>query len=272
MTKRGANWRHLMLLYVAALALVLSSLTPIRGEPEDLDRVAQLYRDGQFIEAAKLAEQAGDADGFAFAARALIADVMSSEPGHASSNVLKQAEKDARAALDLDGNHLEGHLQLAVTLGLKGRRVGRLRAHFQGLARDGKIHLDQALEQAPDNAWVLSVLGGWHLEIVRRAGPKTADWLYKANKDTGMDYFERALSTAPHTLPIRHHYALLLLSFDEPALHERAKAVLTEAVEATAGDYFDRISQQRCGELLSALESNRSRTIARVVKRQMKIF
>lgn len=272
MTKRWANWRHLMLLHMAALALVLSSLTPIRGEPDDLDRSARLYRDGQFIEAAKLAEQAGDADGFAFAARALIADVMSSEPGRASSKVLKQAEKDARAALDLDGNHLEGHLQFAVVLGLKGRRVGRLRAHFQGLARDGKVHLDQALEQAPHNAWVLSVLGGWHLEIVRRAGPKTADWLYKADRDTGMDYFERALSTAPHSLPIRHYYALLLLSFDEPALQGRAKVVLTEAVEATAGDYFDRISQQRCRELLSALESNKSRTIARAVKRQMKIF
>ncbi len=152
------------------------------------------------------------ADHLAFAARALLSKAMV-EPGHPDRlTLVETAETLAGQALDLDGTHLEGHLQRAIALGLQGRMMDPIAAHGQGLAFEARAHIDRALALRADNPYALAVAGAWHLEVVGLAGPGLGAFIYGADPSEGMARFERALAVAPRPLLFQVQYALALLA------------------------------------------------------------
>jgi hypothetical protein len=204
------------------------------------------YVQGDFLEAASLAE---GADG-ALAAKALIAEAVTADTGDVDA-LIGRAERNARAALA--GNSVEARLQLALALGLKGRRASLRDAIRGGYAREGRALLDAALARAPRNAWAQALDGAWHLEIVRRGGAIGARY-YGASVAQGVAAYERARALAPDDAVIAYQYAIALLEVDGERYGGRAAALLSEAGRCGAGDAFEaalRTEARRIGAILA---------------------
>ncbi len=255
-----------------AVVFIAVMLFPNLSAAEPLDDVAALYIGGSFIEAARQAEAIGTADAFAYAARSLLSAATTGPRDKSVLDYVERAEQAARAAISLDPDHVEGNIQLALSLGLIGRHTGRLRAHFRGYARDGKEHLDRAFSVAPENSWVLSVLGGWHLEIVDRAGRKSAEWLYQADEQTGIDYYEAALKVDPGNIAIRHQFGLQLAALGKEEHVVRARDVLAPIEELVPSDAFSGVMAARALELLDAVRSGEKKRIKKLCKLQKSLY
>ncbi len=260
-------------LSVGALSVQAEPLEVLgAASPSGLEDARALFARGAFAEAARKAETVGDAPALAFAARCLLADVVTAPPGTASLDEVKAAERMARAALDLDDRVVEAHVQLAVALGFRARAMGAFKARFKGLGREAKRHIDAAWRLAPDDPWVLSTLGGWHLEVVRRAGAKMAAWLYDADRETGLGAFEAALAVAPDNLSIHHQYVLMLLSFKDKVLYRQAGVVLERAAHLTPHDRVEDVARMRLAALRAAYRENDRQALKKLVERQRDLF
>lgn len=254
------------------VVLTAAILFPNLLAAEPLDDVAALYADGSFFEAAEQAETIGTADAFAYAARSLLAAATTGPRDKGVLEYVERAEQAARAAISIDPDHVEGNVQLALSLGLVGRHTGRLRAHFRGYAKDGKVHLDRAFSVAPENSWVLSVLGGWNLEIVERAGRRSAEWLYQADEQTGIDFYEAALKFDPGNVAIRHQFGLQLAALGNQDHLARARDVLTPIENLAPSDAFAGIMAVRALELLEAIRSGEKKRIKKLCKQQKSLY
>ena len=161
----------------------------------------EIYASGRYEDAIKAGTVAGNAAGFAAAARATLAE--------ATTRLLpclvclRRAEELARKSVAKDARLVDRHVYLAVAMGYEARIVGPVwaRAHnYPGRAKD---ELDLALEIDPKSPWALGALGGWNVEVVRTGGDRLANWLYGATIDKGLTAFAAAFRVAPNNLSVR---------------------------------------------------------------------
>jgi hypothetical protein len=210
------------------LALVILCTGAARAE----EAAWSAYVQGDFLEAASLAEPRNGA----LAARALIAEAVTGAQGDIDA-LIARAEQNARAALARGGD-ADARIQLALALGLKGRRASLREAIRGGYAREGRALIDAALAQAPREAWAHALDGAWHLEVVRRGGPVGARF-YGASVADGVAAYERARVLAPDDAAIAYQFAVALLEVDPGRYATRAAALLAEAGRCGAGDAFE---------------------------------
>src|SRR4051812_6595182 len=150
----------------AVLALLL--LAPVAAAAATPDEVQALYIRGDYEQAARAGEASHSAAGAATAARAVLADAgLHYQPCLAG---LQRAETLARQAVALDPHHALGQVWLAVALGYQARIAGAVKARLANMPAQSKAALDQAVKDEPGNAFAVSALGGWHVEIVRGGG------------------------------------------------------------------------------------------------------
>jgi len=196
------------------------------------------YQAGRFIEAADAAARLPGPDDRALAARALIAECVVTAP-NCDIDLVDRAQDNALAALAADPTNVEARLQLAMAIGIKGRRAGLAEALRFNYAGQGKRLVDQAVTLAPDEPWAWALLGGWNLEIVRRGG-RIGGRFYGASIAKGAAAFDRARALAPDDPAIGLHYAAALLGIDPIRYADRARAILAAASNAPAPDAFSR--------------------------------
>lgn len=213
------------------MRVLVAALLVFAGAAHADEAAWTAYVEGDFLEAASLAETR---DG-ALAARALIAEAVTGNAADIDA-LIARAERNARAALPTDS--VDARLQLALTLGLKGRRASVREALRGGYAREGRTLLDAALARAPYNAWAQALDGAWHLEIVRRGGPVGARF-FGASVGEGVSAYERARRLAPDDAAIAYQYAIALLEVDSERYGPRAAALLADAGRCGAGDAFE---------------------------------
>lgn len=213
----------------------------------------ELYTSGQFAKAAAAARQQGGADALALAARALNAQAMLVGARVAPASLVREAEGDARAAVAAAPRHIEGRLQLATALGLKARRSGPLAAYANGWGKQIRDLLGAVLADAPREAWALAMLGGWHLEAVRKGGPGPARTL-GATTAQGRAAFQRAMALDPDQPVIPYYFAACLMEADAANAAE-ATTLARRAVAARPSDAFEREIAARAQTLLTALEA-----------------
>ena len=218
-----------------------------RAEAEDL------YRSGFYIAAAERAASEETSSALSFAARSYLTDVMAATPGTADMDLVRKAENAARRSLSMDPDNVEALVQLATSIGLLAVDAGPLNAHFSGLGKQVRKHLERALEVDPKDPWALSILGGWHMEVVRKGGRVSARLLYGAGRGTGLDYFEQALSIAPKSIPILQRYAALLVATKNRDLQKQAESILAQALAIEPVDAFERTMLDRCLEIQAPL-------------------
>jgi len=220
-----------------------------------------LYTAGQYDAAVQAARQIGSAEAHALGARALLAKTESQVPFDQRLPVLKEAEAEADAAIAANDKVIEGHLQKLMAYcyitRMPGFRDGDIAA-----SRVSRTMLDRALALEPNNPWALAALGGWNLEIIRRAPLGLGGILFGANRTKGMAAFEKALVLAPNNVVIRYEFGLALLSLDD---RKAAESALTAAIVLQTDDAYSRFLQARGQRLLALVAAQDHRTLDKVL-------
>ncbi|MCE9522460.1 MAG: hypothetical protein K8S25_08530 [Alphaproteobacteria bacterium] len=229
-------------------------------------RAQDAFQDGRYILAATLSEAEGSAEAFAFAARARTADAITREHD-VCLDCLIHAEQSAQTAIDRDAKLAEGYVQLAIAIGFRGRIISSFAAQSEGLAEKGRAAIDKALALDPANVWARASLGGWHLEIVHRAGSFLAGTLYGANEEDGLKLFQAALAADPGSLLVRFHYALSILALDPARFRAQAAKALDDGNTDPSTDHLTKLTRAHAENLRALLKSGTDAEIATLVRR-----
>lgn len=281
--------------FVVACALALVVSTPasacvVAGHCEEIDqyppelpaKAIGAYRDGNYVLAATLAEAAGSSAALAFAARARNADAVTRDKGLCLS-CLEKAESIAQAAI-LAGTAgsspfgstdflahrpalAQAYVQLAIAIGFRGRLLDASEAQAQNLAEKGRAAIDRALELDPQNIWARASLGGWHLEIVRRAGPILASVMYGAGEREGLQNLRTALARDPNNLLLAYHFSLTLLALDADRYRSEASKALLSGLADTTDDALTAFTRKRTDALIERLAAGETEKVTALVRR-----
>jgi len=212
-----------------------------------------LYTQGKYAQAVVAGVAQNDSAGFAVAARAELAqEMMREEP---CLECLKRAEDYARRAVAADPKSVEGHVDIALSLGYEARIIGKFAARLKRYAEQAREHLDDALAVEPSDEWAWAAMGGWNIEIVRSGGKTLARWLYGASVETGLADFAKAFATSPDSLVLRYQYALSLAGYDRDAYRGQIEDALARAVAGKPQSAFETFVQMRARALLLAFRA-----------------
>ncbi len=222
-----------------------------------------LFVVGKYAQAEKAGVAMGNAQGYAIAARSVLADELMHPP---CLECLERAEAYARKAIAADPKYPEGHIYLAVTFGYEARIIGLIEARIKGYAEESKQNLDDVLAVEPNNAWALAGIAGWNIEIVRSAGETLARWTYGASLKTGREYFAKAFAVDPNNLVLRYQCALVLGAYDPDLYRKDIEDTLARAVAGTPHSEFDKFEQARAHALLDTIRSGDLETFSKMVR------
>lgn len=249
-----------VLLLAAALLLAAPGARAATTE-----EIFALYARGDYAQAEKAGEAAHTAPGYAIAARAVLADAMLRDAP--CLECLKRAEALARQAVAADPHHAFGQVWLAVALGYQARITGIVQARLHDSPARSKAALDQAVADEPRNAFAVSALGGWHVEVVRGGGAMLAGMLYGASEAQGIALFDRAVKLDPSNVAVHYQIALSLLGFNPAKYHARIVGELRAAVAGAAATEYERRMQDRANELLGLVNHGPDEALAARVRK-----
>jgi len=154
------------------LMVLMVLLVPLSARAATDDEIFAVYARGDYEQAARMGEAARTAPALATAARAVLADdVLREQPCLAC---LERAESLARQAVADDPHFALGQVWLAVALGYQARIIGAVKARMKNMPAQSRAALDLAVADDPTNAFAVSALGGWHIEVVRGGGATLA--------------------------------------------------------------------------------------------------
>lgn len=251
--------------FSAAALLLLWAAVAAPASAQIPQNALAAYSDGKFIVAATIAESEGSPDALAFAARARIAEaIMRNDP---CMDCLMKAQAMAQSAIAGDPNLAEGYVQLAIAIGFRGRLVSTFEAQSESLAEKGRAAIDQALKLDPRNSWARASLGGWHLEIVHRAGSILASVVYGANEEDGLANFRAALAEEQGSLLLHYHYALSILALDVERFRHEALETLQAGYKDTRTDALLDFTRRRTDKLIESLRTGSVDDIEILVRR-----
>jgi tetratricopeptide (TPR) repeat protein len=237
--------------FALVLALLLAPLPALAASD---DEIFAIYARGDYEQAARLGEASHTAPGLATGARALLADdVLRDAPCLAC---LERAENLARQAVAADPHFALGQVWLAVSLGYQARIIGAVKARLKNMPAQSRAALDQAVKDDPGNAFAVSALGGWHIEVVRGGGATLARLFYGARESEAVNLFDRAVRLAPGNVAVRYQIALSLAGFDAGKYQARIGAELKAAISDQPETAYEKRMQSRAGELLALLNQS----------------
>lgn len=239
--------------------LIVLILTCLISQPAhaDMDQARQAYVEGRWQDAAAHAQLAGGADGYAFAAGAILAQLMV-EPLHPERPELaRRALQLAEYAHRLDDEHAEARLRLAGALGYRGRFMNGMRAYVGRIPQRGKRLLETLVEENPNDPWAVGMLGAWHLEVARRGGNRGMRAL-GASVDAGIGFYTNAIALDPHNPAPRYFFALALLALDDAAYYPQARQQVAVALQMPPRDAFEAAVQSDARQLAGLIEDRRA--------------
>ena len=239
------------------LCLVVGGLSPATAA--GLSEAEALYEQGDMAAATSLARSLDSAEGFALAAKATLVQAAYLSPEAHKQALFERAAADAKAALALDANQVDAHLQLAIALGQLAELGDPISAHVNGYAEAGKALIDRALALDPGNEWARALLGMWHLRVVHHAGDALAESLYGATRKTGLELCAKAMVGSRSPLALQYGCAAALVELDAEAFAATAEQTLATISEAKAQDATDGLVQAEAAHLLAELKSADSR-------------
>jgi hypothetical protein len=248
------------------LIVLLLLLLPAGPAAADDAAYVALYAKGDYAAAMQAGEAAHTATGYAVAARAALSEaVLRDAP---CMECLQHAETLAAAAVAADSKLADGQTWLAAALGYQTRIKGVAWAQLHSLPERAKTALEAGVAAEPSNPYAVSVLGGWHVEVVKGAGPFLARTLYGASVNEAMTLFDRAVKLAPGNVGVRYQIALALAGYDPDTNRARIAAELDATLKAAPATAYERALQARAAELKTLLLGSRAALDAKVRKFQ----
>ncbi|HJS45822.1 MAG TPA: hypothetical protein VJ753_05415 [Rhizomicrobium sp.] len=231
-------------------------LIPVSAWAATSDEIFAVYAKGDYQQAARLGEASHTAPGLAIAARAVLADAVLRDTPCLSC--LERAESLSRQAVAADPHHGFGQVWLAVALGYQARITGAVKARMKNAPAQSKTALETAVADDSRNAYAVSALGGWHIEVVRGGGATLARLFYGARESTALSLFDRSVSLAPDNVAVRYQIGLSLAGFDPDKYHMRIASELKSAVAAVPATAYEKRIQARAQELLDLLNQRQA--------------
>jgi tetratricopeptide (TPR) repeat protein len=232
-----------------ALLAVMLSASAVQAATTD--EIFALYAKGDYAQAEQVGAAAHTAQGYSIAARAVLADaVLRDKP---CMECLQRAEGLARQAVAADPKYAYGQVWLAVALGYQSRIIGIVKARLKNTPAQSEAALDAAIADDPKNAYAVSALGGWHIEVVRGGGGFLARTIYGATEAEALSLFDRAARLAPGNVAVRYQIAVALAGFDADKYHARIAAELRAALAGEAVTAYEKKIQERANDLLGLL-------------------
>lgn len=213
------------------------------------EQLLSLYVAGDYDAVANQAEQSRRVEDFAVAARALNAKAYFEPARKKARRIAKTAQEFAEAALDEDPDNVEGRLQAAIAMAVRGSNMSPVSAFFKRLPGRSRNHIDHALGVEPDNAWALSTSAAWRLEVSRRGGGSFDG----ADPEQGYEEFLAARELDPGNVAIAYECALRLLASERAEWRGVALEALQVAIEGAPQSVFEQQLQQRAIELEAAV-------------------
>lgn len=254
------------LLLAPALLPASNSTVAAPDEGNGFAAAEALYNAGEFEATLAAARALDTADGFALASRAGLVLMRYFMPPGERPATIASALADARLALEMDPEHLEGNLQAAISIGYRGKLKRSMSDAWAG-----KKYIDTALLHHPDSAWAKAVLGGWHGEVVMEAGRFFAGMLFSAKRKRAVQYFRAGLAIEPENIAIRTGFAITLLRFNRPRFETEAIELLSGtialAAENAPGNALDEMLVGQSQDLLGALKEDRREDMKALLRR-----
>ncbi|MEL7547097.1 MAG: hypothetical protein AAGJ84_10635 [Pseudomonadota bacterium] len=210
------------------------------------------FSEGRYDEAAEMGEAHASADGYAFAARAHLAEAMSTQETNPQPDLLSTAERFARHALEIDPNHSEGRLQLAIALSLKARAMSAGTAMRSGYGQTARDLAQSVLRDDPANFYAHGFLSVWHIEVVRRGGRFGASMM-GASLNKAREHYTQARAIRDSDAATHWQYARALASLNPRAHRSVILAALDRALKAPAQSELETLMQARAKKLLTCL-------------------
>jgi tetratricopeptide (TPR) repeat protein len=221
---------------ISSLVFLLLFLVPPAFA--DMDEARQAYAEGRWQDAAAHGQLVGDSDGYAFAAGALIAQLMVEFDHPNREALLEQAQRFADEAYRQDRHATEARLRMAAVIGYRGRFVGGWRAYLTRMPQRGRNLIESVIEENPSDAWALGMLGAWNLEVARRGGDRGLRAL-DASVETGIGLYSQAIALEPANPAPRYFLALGLIALGEHARYPTAYEQLNLALATAPRDAFE---------------------------------
>ena len=236
--------------FVLVMALLLVPLSARAAT----DEIFAAYARGDYEQAVRMGEASRTAPGFATAARAVLADeVLRDTP---CLPCLERAEKLSRQAIAADPHHAFGQVWLSVALGYQARIIGAVKARLKDMPAQSRTALETAVTDDPGNAFAVSALGGWHIEVVRGGGAPLARLFYGARESEAIALFDRSVRLAPGNVAVRYQIALSLAGFNAGKYQNRIASELKASISGTADTAYEKKIQGRAAELLALMNQH----------------
>jgi len=239
-------------------ALVFTALLAAAWAPAGAQESAavQAYEAGFYVDAAEQAEAVGGADNFAFAARALLADAIATNE-QPTPERLAEARRLAEAALALDDRHVEGRIQLAISLSLTARPMSARAAMRSGLGQQARDIARAVLADDPTNSYANAYMAVWHVEVLRRGG-RLGGTVMGASVRQGREHYKTAIASDPSDAALHWQWARVLTALNAKKYREEIDAALAAAQSIPTESAIEREMQNRARTIEIAL-ANRSR-------------
>lgn len=239
--------KHLAGVICAFVAAVTTAFANVEPEPDAA--AYALYVAGDYEGVVRLATELGGADNLGLAARALNAEAYLSEDRSSARRAAERALDFAEAALAIDHDKVEGHLQAAIALAMRGANMAPFRAFLLNLPSRARRHIDEALALDAESAWALSTSAAWRLEVFRRGG----GGVYVADPEEGYREFLKARALDPDNVAIAYECALRLLASRRAEWRETALGCHSAAEAGAPRSDFDRRIKERSNALDRAI-------------------
>lgn len=237
-------------------ATVLTVLSLGAAHAESFEEVQALYASGDYDAAANMGEALRTPQGYTLATKALLGKTNLLPRKQRSLDDIARATAMAEAAIKLDPDNIDAHLQYATTLGIRGRLISKIRAKLERLPERAEEHLAIALKLDPDHAWANAFYAAWNLEVTRNGGATLAKAMYGATRDKGIEIYDRALTLQPMSPVLPYEYAQFLLAADYFAYRDKASGLLEMSQALPAKNHQERAVHGRVAALQAGLEAD----------------
>lgn len=237
------------------IATVLAVL-PLAANAASIEEAQALYDSGDYDAAADIGEALKTPKGYTLATKALLGKTNLLPRKQRSLDDIARATAMAEAAIKLDPDNIDAHLQYATSLGIRGRLISKLRAKLERLPERAEEHLVIALKLQPDHPWANAFYAAWHMEVARNGGATLARAIYGASLETGIEIFDRALTLQPMNPVLPYEYAQFLLASDYFTYKDKAAGLLEMSQALHAKNHQERAIHARVAALQAGLEAD----------------
>ena len=220
---------------------------------QTMEEAKTAYAEGRFLEAADIAEALATSDGYALAAKSLAIHGHYLATEEERQGFFERAMRLGEKAVQADSSNAEAYYQSAHALGRYSQTIGAITALRKGYG--GKIRdlLEATLARDSLYAEAHLALGGWHADIVDRAGRLVARITYGAKRGDATTHFERAMELLPGSRLAMFEYALRLPALKGEEGEKRAMEMMLKAARIPLGDAYDKLIYERLVAELEAL-------------------